>query len=108
MKGQNIGEFEELVLLSVLILKDNAYGVSVKREIEEHTGRSILLGAVHATLYRLQDKDFLTSIMGGNSSQRGDRRKRLFSITAAGSRALDESKSIKQKMWSLIPSMSSE
>jgi len=56
MKNKGIGEFEELVLLAVCILEDGAYGVSVKREVEKHTSRTILLGAVHITLYRLQDK----------------------------------------------------
>ena len=106
MKGKNLGEFEELVLLAVCILEGNAYGISVKREIETHTGRSSLLGAIHATLYRLQDKGFLKSNMGGNSSKRGNRRKRLFQITSLGKDSLKETQNVKQKMWSLIPEMS--
>lgn len=105
MKNKGLGEFEELVLLAVTILKGEAYGVSVKREVESHTDRSILLGAVHITLYRLQDKGWLKSEMGGNSAKRGDRRKRLFEITSLGMKQLQTSQSVRQKMWQLIPQL---
>ncbi len=103
MKRKGLGEFEELVLLAVCILEGQAYGVSVKKEVEKHTGRSILLGAVHITLYRLQDKGLLTSELGGNTAKRGDRRKRLFSITDIGVRQLQEAQEVRQRMWALIP-----
>jgi len=105
MKNKGLGEFEELVLLAVCILKGEAYGVSVKREVESHTNRSILLGAVHITLYRLQDKGWLKSEMGGNSAKRGDRRKRLFEITNLGLTQLQTSQNVRQKMWQLIPQL---
>lgn len=103
MKKRGLGEFEELVLLAVCILEGQAYGISVKEEVEKHTGRSILLGAVHITLYRLQDKGLLSSELGGNTAKRGDRRKRLFTVTDIGSRQLQEAKQVRQKMWELIP-----
>ena len=103
MKKKGLGEFEELVLLAVCILEGQAYGISVKEEVEKHTGRSILLGAVHFTLYRLQDKGLLSSELGGNTAKRGDRRKRLFSITDIGVRQLQQSQQVRQKMWELIP-----
>ena len=78
MKNKGLGEFEELVLLAVCILEKEAYGISVKREVEKHSGRSILLGAVHITLYRLQDKGWLRSEMGGNTDERGGTKKALF------------------------------
>lgn len=105
MKGKGLGEFEELVLLAVCILQGEAYGISVKREVEKHSGRSILLGAVHITLYRLQDKGLLKSEMGGNSEKRGDRRKRLFQITDTGMRQLQAAQDVRQKMWQLIPQL---
>lgn len=105
MKHKGIGEFEELVLLAVCILDGGAYGVSVKKEVEKHTGRSILLGAVHITLYRLQDKGLLKSEMGGNTGKRGDRRKRLFRITEIGMRQLQTAQDVRQKMWQLIPQL---
>ena len=105
MENKKLGEFEELVLLAVCILDGEAYGISVKNEIEGHTGRSILLGAVHITLYRLQDKGLLKSKLGGNTDKRGDRRKRLFTITPSGLKQLRASQDVRQKMWQLIPQM---
>jgi PadR family transcriptional regulator PadR len=106
MKNKGLGEFEELVLLAVCILSGEGYGVSVKREVESHTNRTILLGAVHITLYRLQDKGWLKSEMGGNTAKRGDRRKRLFKITDTGMLQLRSSQNVRQKMWELIPQLS--
>ncbi|MCB0493172.1 MAG: helix-turn-helix transcriptional regulator [Cyclobacteriaceae bacterium] len=105
MKNKGLGEFEELVLLAVCILNGEAYGISVKEEVEKHTGRTILLGAVHITLYRLQDKGLLQSEMGGNTEKRGDRRKRLFKITDIGMRQLRASQEVRQEMWRLIPQL---
>jgi PadR family transcriptional regulator PadR len=105
MKNKGIGEFEELVLLAVCILDGQAYGIAVKKEVEKHTGRAILLGAIHITLYRLQDKGLLKSEMGGNSDKRGDRRKRLFRITKTGMKHLRAAQDVRQKMWGLIPQL---
>lgn len=105
MKNSSLGEFEELVLLAVCILEGDAYGVTVKQEIEKHSGRSVLLGAVHITLYRLQDKGLLKSTLGGNTAKRGDRRKRLFRITNLGMRQLKAAQEVRQEMWSLIPQL---
>lgn len=105
MKNKGLGEFEELVLLAVCILNGEGYGISVKEEVERHSGRSILLGAIHITLYRLQDKGLLKSTMGGNTEKRGDRRKRLFKITDIGLRQLRASQEVRQEMWKLIPQL---
>ncbi|MEQ8361917.1 MAG: helix-turn-helix transcriptional regulator [Cyclobacteriaceae bacterium] len=105
MKNKGLGEFEELVLLAVCILNGEGYGISVKEEVEKHTGRTILLGAVHITLYRLQDKGLLKSEMGGNTEKRGDRRKRLFKITDIGMRQLRASQEVRQEMWKLVPEL---
>jgi DNA-binding PadR family transcriptional regulator len=103
MKNKGLGEFEELILLAVCILEGEGYGISIKQEVEKHTGRTILLGAVHITLYRLQDKGLLESKMGGNSNKRGDRRKRLFHITDTGMQLLQTAQDVRQTMWQLIP-----
>lgn len=105
MKNKGLGDFEELVLLAVCILDGSAYGISVKEEVEKHTGRSVLLGAIHITLYRLQDKGLLKSSLGGNTEKRGDRRKRLFKITPAGMKLLKASQETRQQMWKLIPQL---
>ena len=103
MKGRHLGEFEELVLLAVCILDGEAYGVAVREEIGTHTGRIVTLGAIHATLYRLQDKGLLTSSLGGATEKRGGRRRRLFRITSAGLDVLRAGRDVREKMWSLIP-----
>ena len=105
MSGKSIGEFEELVLLAVCILEGTGYGISVKKEVEKHSGRKILLGAVHITLYRLQDKGMLKSELGGQEEKRGNRSKRLFRITRKGITYLKASQDVRQKMWGLIPQL---
>ena len=77
MKGTYLGEFEELVLLTVGILFDDAHGISVQQELEHQSGRKPMISAVHKVLVRLEDKGFLTSKMGGATTERGGRRKRL-------------------------------
>ncbi|MDW3192475.1 MAG: helix-turn-helix transcriptional regulator [Cytophagales bacterium] len=104
MKNKGLGEFEELILLAVCIL-EQAYGVAVKKEVEKHSKRSVLLGAVHITLYRLQDKGYLKSELGGNTEKRGDRRKRLFEITDAGMEQLKSAQEVRQSMWQVIPQL---
>ena len=84
MKGTYLGEFEEIVLLAVGILRDNAYGVSIRQEIEDQTQRNVNIGAVHTALHRLEEKGYLTSQFGEAEEVRGGKRKRLFTLTAAG------------------------
>lgn len=103
MKRTFLGEFEEIVLLVVAACTEQAYGVTIWENIQEYTGRSISLSAVHATLYRLEEKGFLTSEMGGATAERGGRRKRFFSITSYGNRALQEIQTIRQQLWQAIP-----
>ncbi len=103
MKGTNLGEFQELVLLAVGVLYDDAYGVSIKDAIEQQTGRRVTLSTVHAALNRLEDKGFLSSRRGGDTEARGGRPKRLFQITAYGKQALEESRTVRNRLWDLIP-----
>lgn len=103
MKGTYLGEFEEVVLLAVAIRAGEAYGAAVVGEIEGQMGRSVNLGAVHSALNRLQAKGLVTSEMGGISPERGGRRKRLYLVTAAGRRALEEIRQLRNQMWDTIP-----
>lgn len=100
-----IGEFEELVLLVVAILNDNAYGVSVMEEIESQTGRKINISAVHSALDRLDSKGFLKSEVGGATAERGGRRKRFFRITMAGQTALDAIREQRNRLHDQIPTL---
>lgn len=103
MKGTYLGEFEELVLLTVGVLYDDAYGVSVVQEIKKETGRVVNISAVHSALKRLQAKGFVVSSMGGATNERGGRRKRFFTLTTHGKQALDEAQSLRLKLYNRIP-----
>lgn len=103
MKRIYLGEFEEMVLMMVAILDQEAYGVNVNQALEEHTGRIVAFGTVHNTLIRLEEKGFLVSILGGATAERGGRRKRIFQVTALGSRTLREMHELRQQLWQLIP-----
>ncbi len=103
MRRTYLGEFEELVLLMIAILDGQAYGVTVSQQIEQHTGRIVTFGAVHNTLIRLEEKGFVSSEMGGATMERGGRRKRLFKVTALGSRALEDIQQLRNKLWDAMP-----
>jgi PadR family transcriptional regulator, regulatory protein PadR len=105
MKGNYIGELEELVLLSVGILYPNAYGVAVMDELENRAARSLNISAVHSVLTRLEDKGLLKSKMSDPTEERGGRRKRIFLLTAAGKRALEETNELRSTMYNQIPKM---
>lgn len=91
-KGDYPGEFELVVLLAVVRLGDEAYGMEIRREIEERTGRGVSIGAVYATLDRLRDKGLLEAEMGEPTAERGGRAKRFFELSRAGEAALARSR----------------
>jgi PadR family transcriptional regulator, regulatory protein PadR len=106
MKGTNLGEFEELVLLTIAALVNEAYSVGICDELEKRTGRITKLGVVHAVLNRLEEKGYVKSSLGEATSVRGGKRKRFYSITSAGKAALLKSKEVRDQLWSLIPEFS--
>ena len=106
MKRNYLGEFEELLLLMVAILKEDAYGMKILQEINEKMGRRVNLSAIHVTLYRLEDKGYVKSDMKGSTSERGGRRKRIFQLTSAGMQKLEYSREKKIDLWNLIPNLS--
>ena len=103
MKRSYLGEFEEVLLLTVMFLGEDAYGVAIAKMLDEKTGREASISAVHATLHRLQVKGLLKSHMAGATSERGGRRKRFFTITPAGTRSLREIKEVREEFWQHIP-----
>ncbi|MHA7101182.1 PadR family transcriptional regulator [Roseivirga pacifica] len=105
MGRAQIGEFEELVLLTVGVLYDDAYAVAIAKELEDQSGRSVAVSAVHKSLYRLEEKGMLESRLGDPESKRGGKRKRLFNITSYGKKALDESLDLRSKLRSQIPEL---
>jgi PadR family transcriptional regulator PadR len=96
-----LGEFEELVLLTIAALSEDAYGVSIQKNIEERCNRSISIGALHSTITRLEEKGYLKSWVGGATKERGGRSKRYFEITQAGRKAVAETKSLRDELWDL-------
>ena len=99
VKGENLGEFEELVLLAAAGLGVDAYGVSVMQFIIDETGRNVNISAVHEVLKRLERKGYLRSKMGGATTLRGGRRKRYFTVTAGGKQSLDEAIRMKMQLY---------
>ena len=105
-KGNYLGEFEEIVLLSVASLVDEAYGVSIMQYINEQTGRNVNISAVHEVLKRLQRKGYLKSKMGGATQERGGRRKRFFFMSISGKKTLDEQMKLKLQLYKQVPNFS--
>ena len=108
MKGTNIGEFEELVLLVIGALQEDAYSISIKMEMKERTGRNPSIGAMHSALNRLEKKGFIDSFEGGATKERGGRRKRFYRITAAGKKALALNHELRSNLIKLIPGLSTQ
>jgi PadR family transcriptional regulator PadR len=102
MKGTNPGEFEELILLTVAKLFDEAYGVAIQDELKS-SGRSVALPTIHVALFRLEKKGWLDSRFDGATNQRGGRRKHMYRVTASGHAALAHSRETRERLWQSIP-----
>lgn len=105
MKGENIGELEELVLLTVGALNQEAYAVLIMEEIKSNSDRNMDVTAIHSVLRRLEKKGFVASEMGGATAERGGRRKRYFTLTQAGRKVLDETMSLRMSLYSKLPKL---
>jgi DNA-binding PadR family transcriptional regulator len=103
MKGTYLGEFEELVLLSVGILFEDAYGLAIADELEKQTERTVMISSVHKALVRLEEKGYLKSHMGGATETRGGRDKRLYQLTQAGVKVLNQSRELRNSMYKQVP-----
>jgi DNA-binding PadR family transcriptional regulator len=109
MKETRLGEFEEVLMLLVGILGDDeSYAFRIAEEFESQTGRSVSIGAVHSTLDRLENKGFLKSEMGKPTTERGGRRKRIFTITALGKRVLSDARDFKVALWRQYPAFATD
>jgi PadR family transcriptional regulator PadR len=105
MKKYQLGEFEEIVILTIAILRYGAYGVSIKNEIESRLARDVSLGAMHTALVRLEKKGYIKSVTGEATEERLGRPRKYFQITALGKKAIAYSKSIRDELWNAIPRM---
>jgi len=106
MKDHSLGEFEELVLLMVAALHDQAYGVLILESLEEKLKKKFNISAVHVALKRLDDKGFVKSRFGGITNDRGGRRKKYYVITALGKKVLDNQYSLRTSIYQQIPKIS--
>ena len=106
MKKYHLGEFEEIVLLTIAILHKDAYGVSIKEEIESRLDRDVSMGALHAALVRLEDKGYIKSFDGEITEDRAGRPRRYFQMTALGKKALEYSRNTRESLWKAIPKVS--
>lgn len=105
MAKEYLGEFEELILTLVAALQDDAYGAAIAAKIETDLKREITLSAVHVTLYRLEDKGYIKSKIGGATTERGGRRKRIFTLTHAGLAALKGMQEARLYLWNMVPQL---
>lgn len=103
MSQYRLGEFEEIVLLTVAILHEEAYGVAIIEEMEKRLGRKVSIGALQTVLRRLEDKGLLSSAFGEATNIRGGKRKRFFALTKSGQKALNETKDQRMSLWKAIP-----
>ena len=103
MKRVYLGEFEEIVLLTTGVLHDQAYGIAIKKEMEERLGRNVSVGALHSALRRMEAKGYISSRLGEATRERGGKRKRYFQVTKEGQRALQEVMDIRKQLWAALP-----
>ena len=108
MKKTKLGEFEELVLLTVASLQKNAYGVEIKRELECRIKEKLSVGSIQSALKRMEEKGFLTSEFGETTLKRGGKRKRIYTTTSYAHKVLAEMKDIRAGLWESIPQLSPE
>ena len=108
MKITKIGEFEELVLMTVIVLQEEAYGVAIKQELEDRLNNKISVGSIQSALKRMEEKGYLRSKFGEATAKRGGKRKRIYSATPAGQNVLVQMKDIRAGLWSSMPPFSLE
>src|SRR5262245_17349853 len=103
MKGTNLGEFEELVLLTVGVLFDDAYGVAIQDDLKTRCNRKATLSTIHVALRRLEEKGYLDSRLDGATGERGGRRKMLFRVTRSGQAAVAQAREMRNQLWKAVP-----
>ena len=103
MKKYQLGEFEEIVILTIGVLYKEAYGVAIKKEIEARLARNVSMGALHTALGRLEDKGYIKSHEGEATEERAGRPKKYFQITALGQKAMEYTKNTRDQLWQAIP-----
>ena len=103
-----LGEFELMILLAVIQLGEEAYGVPISRELESHRGRTVSVGSVYAALERLEAKGLIESSLGDPTPERGGKAKRYFRLTREGLRQVHETRRVLSKLWRTLPELKGE
>lgn len=103
-----LGELELMVLLALVHLGDQAYGVPIARELEKYRGRDVALGSIYAALERLEGKGLVVSALGDPTPERGGRAKRYFQLTKEGLRELHETRRVLSELWRKLPRLEGE
>ena len=106
-KRDYLGEFELMVMLALIRLGENAYGVPISREIELNSGREVAIGSVYSALERLEHKGFVSSSLGEPTAERGGRAKRYFRVTTKGLREVRKTRQALIGLWQGLPELSS-
>ena len=99
VRGEYLGDLEEIVLLAVARCEPEAYGMRIRREIEEQSGRGVAIGAVYASLERLEDKGYIRLTAPPNAENRDARARRFFAVTGPGHRALRDTALLRARLW---------
>ena len=103
-----LGEFELMILLAILHLGDQAYGVPIARELERHRGREVSVGSVYAALERLETKGLIASSLGDPTPERGGKAKRYFRVNREGMRQVNETRRVLASLWKQVPQWKGE
>lgn len=106
MKKYQLGEFEEVVILTIAILYKEAYGVAIRNEIQSRLSRKVSMGAMHSSLVRLEEKGYVRSVTGEEREERQGRPRRYYEITALGKKAMQHAKETRNELWNAIPKVS--
>jgi PadR family transcriptional regulator, regulatory protein PadR len=107
-KRDYLGSLELMVMLALIRLGENAYGVPISRELEKTSGREVALGSVYATLERLEEKGLVSSELGEPTAERGGRAKKYFRVTAKGLREVRQTQAVLKKLWRGLPQLERE
>lgn len=106
MKKYHLGEFEEIVILTIAVLHKEAYGTAIKHDIQSRLDRKVSMGAMHTALVRLEDKGYVKSSAGEATEERMGRPRRYYQITAAGKKAMERARDARNQLWKAIPNPS--
>ncbi len=103
MKKNRLGEFQELILMTIVVLQDDAYGLEIQRDLEKRLNDRLSVGAIQTALKRMEDKGFLTSEWGEATNKRGGKRKKIYRATPYAMQVLNEMRDIRSQLWSAMP-----